>query len=201
MKVNVISETKQEFNGVVYYKCGNYFQRKGVRLHRIVWEFHNGAIPHGYHVHHKDENKSKNDIDNLELMESASHLRKHMSKPERVAKSRELIKIASQEAKKWHGSTEGKEWHSKHAKVTMANKPVKTYKCDCCGVLFETKHSYAVDSNKFCSNNCKSNFRRAQGIDNVKSVCGYCGKEYYKNRYSKGKCCSSQCASNMRWGK
>ena len=67
MKVNIISETKQEFNGVVYYKCGEYYQRKGIRLHREVWKYHNGEIPKGYHVHHIDSNKNNNSIDNLEL--------------------------------------------------------------------------------------------------------------------------------------
>ena len=52
MDVQVISSTVQRFNGVSYYLCGKYFQRRGVRLHRMVWEYHNGKIPQGYHVHH-----------------------------------------------------------------------------------------------------------------------------------------------------
>lgn len=54
MEVQRISTTAQRFDGVTYYLCGEYFQRKGRRLHRAVWEHHNGKIPNGYHVHHKD---------------------------------------------------------------------------------------------------------------------------------------------------
>ena len=68
MEVKVISNTVQKFNGESYYLCGQYFQRKGKRLHRTVWEFHNGTIPKGYHVHHKDGNRSNNAIENLTLM-------------------------------------------------------------------------------------------------------------------------------------
>ena len=57
MDVQVISSTVQRFNGVSYYLCGKYFQRRGVRLHRMVWEYHNGKIPQGYHVHHVDDDR------------------------------------------------------------------------------------------------------------------------------------------------
>ena len=45
MEVHVVSATAQRFNGQTYYLCGDYFQRKGRRLHRAVWEYHNGEIP------------------------------------------------------------------------------------------------------------------------------------------------------------
>ena len=68
MEVQRISTTAQRFDGVTYYLCGEYFQRKGRRLHRAVWEHHNGKIPNGYHVHHKDGDRNNNDISNLELL-------------------------------------------------------------------------------------------------------------------------------------
>lgn len=36
--------------------------------HRVVWCWHNGAIPNGLVVNHKDYNRSNNLIDNLELL-------------------------------------------------------------------------------------------------------------------------------------
>ena len=33
--------------------------------HRYVWEQHNGKIPDGYEVHHRDLNTHNNDIFNL----------------------------------------------------------------------------------------------------------------------------------------
>ena len=38
------------------------------RVHRLVWECVNGAIPQGMQVNHIDENKDNNSISNLNLM-------------------------------------------------------------------------------------------------------------------------------------
>ena len=45
--------------------------------HRIVWKRHKGPIPKGMHIHHKDDNKLNNDIDNLELIDPITHRRLH----------------------------------------------------------------------------------------------------------------------------
>lgn len=45
--------------------------------HRYVWEQHNGKIPDGYEVHHKDLNTHNNDISNLMLMEIKEHRSYH----------------------------------------------------------------------------------------------------------------------------
>ena len=97
MEVQIISSTAQKFNGETYYLCGNYFQRKGKRLHREVWTYHNGDIPKGYHVHHIDHNRSNNSIDNLNLIKGTEHLHQHMEEPERKAQSRKSIDIARKE--------------------------------------------------------------------------------------------------------
>ncbi len=44
---------------------------------RWVWEKHNGPIPDGYDIHHKDENKENDKIENLELRESYEHREWH----------------------------------------------------------------------------------------------------------------------------
>lgn len=46
-------------------------------IHRLVWEKHNGEIPKGYVIHHKDENKMNWDLDNLELLNRSKHIREH----------------------------------------------------------------------------------------------------------------------------
>lgn len=46
-------------------------------LHRDVWEKNNGPIPKGYDIHHKDGDKSNNDIENLRIMLHSDHTRKH----------------------------------------------------------------------------------------------------------------------------
>lgn len=150
MITEVLSETVQRFNGASYYRCGQYYQRKGVRLHRAVWEYHNGEIPKGYHVHHKDGNRANNSIENLELMKGESHLSLHMSTEERKEKSREFIKQASEYARKWHGSSDGVAWHSEHAKETWSDKPNYTRVCDWCGREYQTRDLGHKSSQHFC---------------------------------------------------
>ncbi len=45
--------------------------------HRRVYRKHKGEIPPGMHVHHRDENKLNNEIDNLELITAVEHRRLH----------------------------------------------------------------------------------------------------------------------------
>lgn len=45
--------------------------------HRRVWAEANGPIPDGFHVHHIDEDRSNNAIENLALVSKAEHRRIH----------------------------------------------------------------------------------------------------------------------------
>lgn len=45
--------------------------------HCIVWEKHNGKIPLGMQIHHRDEDKTNNNIDNLQLVTPLEHKRLH----------------------------------------------------------------------------------------------------------------------------
>lgn len=159
MKVQIVSETVQRFNGETFYLCGAYYQHKGTRLHRAVWEYHNGGIPHGYHVHHIDGDKSNNCISNLALVEGCQHLSYHMSQPDRAQKSREDIQKAINAAREWHGSADGQKWHSEHAKEYWENAPLQTYTCGFCGKEYQTK-AVRHKGNHFCCNNCKASYRR-----------------------------------------
>lgn len=198
MEVQVISKTVQKFNGETFYLCGNYYQRKGKRLHRAVWEYHNGAIPKGYHVHHKDEDRSNNDIENLALVQGAVHLSGHMQDEKRKASARESIKQAIKAAPKWHRSEEGKKWHSQHSKEVWKNKKPHTVTCDNCGKVFE-QMAGTTKGNHYCSNNCKAAARRKSGVDNELRLCAYCGAQFEVNKYSKQKCCSHECSVKRRW--
>jgi predicted DNA-binding protein YlxM (UPF0122 family) len=55
-------------------------RKKHISLHRYVWEKHFGVIPENYDIHHKDENKSNNDISNLECILKSEHTRLHQIK-------------------------------------------------------------------------------------------------------------------------
>ncbi len=42
-------------------------------IHRDVYEYYFGEIPDGYDVHHKDGDRSNNDIGNLEIYTKSEH--------------------------------------------------------------------------------------------------------------------------------
>jgi hypothetical protein len=45
--------------------------------HCIIWEKHNGKIPPGMQIHHKDFDKTNNKIENLEIVTPLYHKRTH----------------------------------------------------------------------------------------------------------------------------
>lgn len=63
----------------IYTKeTGHLKVRNGKTIHRMVWEYYNGNVPEGYVIHHKDENKLNNSIDNLQLLTRKEHKIFHM---------------------------------------------------------------------------------------------------------------------------
>ena len=47
--------------------------RARLKLHRAVYIMHNGSIPDGYQIHHKDGNHKNNRIENLECVSTLRH--------------------------------------------------------------------------------------------------------------------------------
>lgn len=45
--------------------------------HDLVWEAHFGAIPAGHEIHHRNETKTDNRIENLQLVTRLEHKRLH----------------------------------------------------------------------------------------------------------------------------
>jgi hypothetical protein len=80
------------FNGCRYTKTyyGYYRKTHGDKqlMHRDVWEFHNGPIPDGWDIHHKDEVKTNNDISNLECLPKAEHTRLYSPHNNKYTKGR-----------------------------------------------------------------------------------------------------------------
>lgn len=80
--------TTIEHNGVSYYLINDngipYYKRSTggvtIALHRVIWEETYGAIPDGYHIHHKDGNSLNNDVSNLELLTNSNHIKLHAPK-------------------------------------------------------------------------------------------------------------------------
>jgi len=194
---------QQSFNGKTYklYQGERYFSRGCKRMHVSVWEVYNGKIEKGFHVHHKDKNRWNNKIENLALKERAIHQREHFQ--ERRKENPEffvnLQKIGEQKAREWHGSEEGREWHKVHAKNNTAFVHTKDIErqCECCG----GKYMSCILQQKtarFCSNKCKSKWRRKQGVDSIERQCANCSKLFKTSKFSKATHCSIKCAKNNK---
>lgn len=189
-RIKVVSDTIQEFQGIRYYLCGNYFQHKCRRLHRVVWIAYRGEIPDGHHVHHRDGDTSSNRITNLKLVTPLEHRRIHGPTPGSVFTPEDHAKAAA-----WHGSKEGREWHreqyEKHCRPALEEEVER--KCCGCGELFLTPRT----PRKFCSDVCKMRSRRASGVDNELRICESCGIKYETNRYYKNRTCSRECGRRL----
>lgn len=190
------------FNGIKFTRddrTGYYLNstlRK--RLHRYIWEFYNGEIKRGYEIHHINGDKSNNDISNLVMLPKKEHAKLHSNNQSEalLEKKRKNIKEkALPKAIKWHKSEEGKIWHSKHSLEIAKNMKEKEYICLNCNNVFYKK---PYGTNKFCSNKCKSSYRRKSGIDNVEKVCAYCGGVFVDNKYNKRKYCSRKCSKSAK---
>lgn len=166
-----------------------------------MWEFYNGPIPAGYEIHHKDHNPENNDISNLECLPCNEHHKEHREEASlrgRSPEHLEHLRRARELTKEWHHSSEGRAWHSEHSKKQFEDLPVRDAVCECCGRAFQYK-SFNIP--RFCSNSCKSKWRRDAGLDNEVRTCVYCGKQFETNHYSDTLTCSKSCAAKYRWRK
>lgn len=166
---------------------------KRCRLHVYVWEKANGKrVPESCEVHHVDCNKNNNEPENLVCMTAEEHREYHVAHISEDLKkkwAKNLIEKAVPASKAWHRSENGRKWHAETAKKSYEKRRLAKYICSYCGKEFETKHIYSETSNRFCSNNCKSAFRRKIGIDDTDFVCQKCGKIFRTNKYTKRKYC------------
>lgn len=176
----------------VYFTPGHADRAKGVgRLHEEIWKAAHGPIPAGYHIHHADHDPLNNDLSNLVCIPAGDHHRHHAAESEWLGSDRCLEHLAEirPKAAEWHRSPEGRAWHSEHARRVAADwQPVEAT-CEHCGERFES-----VRPGRFCSNKCKSAWRRAAGVDDEDRTCEYCGGVFRVNRYARTRFCSRSCA-------
>jgi hypothetical protein len=139
-----------------YYSSGDKEAHERL-LHRRVWFDHNGPIPDGHVVHHKDANWKNNDISNLEIVQVSEHARHHklerLADPEHAAKNMEWLNKAKIAAAHWHGSEAGTEWHRQDGKAKWARRQRKQYKCLVCEYEF-----LAYWPAKYCTSKCRHSF-------------------------------------------
>jgi hypothetical protein len=103
MQPTVISPTIQEFLGVRYYRHGRtgFFPRRKncpvprEMISRAVWRDAYGNIPHGWVVHHKDRDRTNNQLENLIAMAPLDHADEHREE------AREMMRRTNPVVHRW----------------------------------------------------------------------------------------------------
>lgn len=180
-----------------YYVPGSNDRTRGVgRLHEEIWKAAHGPIPRDRHIHHIDGNPLNNAIENLACLDQRAHRRAHVElqranggPSERQLRHLEDIRCLASD---WHRSPEGRRWHVEHGRAVYRSRVPLARVCDQCGASFGSMGRR--ESDRFCSNNCKSAWRRASGVDDIARRCVGCGRFFTVNKYSVQRHCSRSCA-------
>lgn len=177
-----------------YYKCG--YEYGGAYYHRALWEKHYGPIPEGYHVHHLDHDRENNDISNYALLPASAHMRLHARKRLKEGTLPRLSDEARKKGNAWHGTEEGRRWHSEHAARSAAAMSPVTRTCARCGVEFASRSRSAGPV--YCRPYCRHAARLARGVDDETRQCPQCGVEFSVNKYRKKVYCTMACMGLAR---
>lgn len=177
-----------------YFICSNGKDGRVRRLHQAIWEHHNGPIPEGHHVHHKDENTLNNDIANLECLSNKEHRRTHWT-PEDAERARKMAEDARPLTKAWHASEEGLKWHAENGRKVWENREATERTCIECSKKFMSK---CPRPSRFCGNNCKQRAYQRGKKESLEKVCR-CGVSFKTNPYQPREHCSHACAAKTRW--
>jgi hypothetical protein len=151
------------------------------------------------HIHHMDDDPLNNDIKNLECLTVKDHFAEHEWDEDRRFNNRTLLNRIRPLTKAWHSSLEGKAKHSEIGKQAWINFVPIDLNCKQCGKSF--KSTRVGHDNKFCTNACKSAWRRKEGLDNVEKNCELCGSSFTSNKHAKVRFCTRSCAVGSRYRK
>lgn len=211
-------QTKEiiEFNGVTFIRfpeskgpsARRYFYpfKNGRRvsgvgaLHQAIWKHHNGPIPKGHHVHHKDGNHLNNVIENLECLSPAEHKRKHLGCSPAVRAALDRLRPLASE---WHRSEAGRKWHSEHAREIYEKRVPAKCVCIQCGESYESmarRPKPGRNADKFCGKVCQQRWHYKNKTFWVKRPCLFCSIEFLAPPNRPNQCCSHSCATRL-WRK
>jgi hypothetical protein len=208
---NMSSVERYEFNGKIYTrypdnKSGrkNYFYTDNGKksLHRAIWSFHNGLIPKGHHIHHKDGNHLNNKIENLECLTPKEHFQAHS----RLAKE-DPTKDIFITRRKWQKSKDGLDHHSKLAKSTWENHSPIEINCEKCDIKIIKRHLGQI-KNKLCRrcqrlirNPLHPRLKKEQVVKIIYPItvqCKVCGSDCLQKSKRVKEYCSFNCKAQGR---
>ena len=127
---------------IVVIEDRKFIKNHGNPIYRLVWEAFNGPVSEGYVVHHIDENKLNDRLDNFELMTRSKH-------------------------STYHGKNQSLEQREKHSKAMKGRIPWNKN-----GKLDDTtkeKISYSLFGNKNAEGHCLTYECKKKISDNKKS--------------------------------
>jgi hypothetical protein len=165
----VLDALTQYFGGKLYriWPSERYYSCGGARLHRHVWQAAFGPIPKGCHIHHRDADRTNNQIENLECIPSREH-NSISSQSLNDSRAEHFSEYARGRAAEWHRSPEGRLWHKRHAQRAQSWTKWHREKRNCieCGVEFEGLVRKSGNSQVYCTTACKAAAYRARGKSN-----------------------------------
>lgn len=102
-------------------------------------------------------------------------------------------------ASAWHRSEDGKARHREIGFVAWENFKPTEMRCDQCSSTFMSRNLNKIE--RFCTNACKSAWRRDQKLDHINKTCAACGCTYFASKYARAPTCSRICGQNLRYGR
>lgn len=150
--------------------------------HRWVWENINGPIPTNMEIHHKDKDKSNNDISNLELVSRSEHQAIHAKESSQIDHLNKVRPI------EWLKSEEGRKAVSEKGKEVWSNRELHEIICESCG-----KSAFFKRWARFCSKNCYMKWCYANKINFIDATCPICNMVFKKPKGKKTIYCSLKC--------
>ncbi len=190
-----MSKEYRKYFGKRFYqdKKGYWVNSMPIHAQRWVWINHYGAISEGMDIHHKDSDKSNNEIDNLELINRSDHLKKHWQEGNFDLDQR---RKQLSEARLWLKTPQGKKTQSDKTKKSWEKRKLNPYKKIClgCDKEFETYQKWA----KCCEPNCYVKWRRKNKIVFIAKKCWICGNIYYIEKSSKIRTCGKECGIKLQ---
>ena len=207
-RVEVIDDKHQKFNGVKFRKRkgGHYFTPM-YSIYHSVYQYYYGELPQNTIIHHIDQDKNNNNIENLIPMTPSAHQKLHatLGRKNYIAPLRTLTCERCGEEYQARYSGRNKFCPDCRKILTSTPKPVKRFSKNClwCGKEFQ---AYRKDA-ETCSQHCRNRLTYFKKTGKIKAekiqTCVVCGKEFvlstgHDDAHNARKTCSVECLHKLR---